>query len=159
MAAAGSAFTVALPVNPLEPRGLEVARAVRRGLGDAVSIVSYRTLSTHLPGLAHPTDLVDASLQLPGRPGSTGPPPPPRWTHEMVSVPQYQGALNATMSHFDAGELIAAAVDRELTREERETLDGCKILQDLVRSLDRRVLAEDGPHARYSVAEHEAEMV
>ena len=63
-------------------------------------------------------------------------------THLLKSSPEaYQLALFLALGHFDAEELVLAQGDRTLTPEERETLDGCKLLQGLIleedRSLDR----------------------
>jgi hypothetical protein len=40
------------------------------------------------------------------------------------------------MSHFDAEELLELKQTRELTMEERETLDGCKLVQSMIHDLD-----------------------
>lgn len=48
----------------------------------------------------------------------------------------YQPILNAALSHFDADAILEAARERELTTEERETLDGCKILRGMMHDLD-----------------------
>ena len=42
----------------------------------------------------------------------------------------YHGVLNETMGYFDATHLLEAAEEGiKLTMVERETLDGCKLLQ------------------------------
>lgn len=48
----------------------------------------------------------------------------------------YQPILNAVLSHFDADAILEASRERELTVEERETLDGCKLLRDMIHDLD-----------------------
>jgi len=48
----------------------------------------------------------------------------------------YQPILNAALSHFDADAILEASRERELTVEERETLDGCKLLRDMLHDLD-----------------------
>ena len=48
----------------------------------------------------------------------------------------HQGVMNAALSHFDADSILEASKERELTVEERETLDGCKLLRDMIHDLD-----------------------
>jgi len=48
----------------------------------------------------------------------------------------YQPILNAVLSHFDADSILEASRERELTVDERETLDGCKLLRDMIHDLD-----------------------
>ena len=48
----------------------------------------------------------------------------------------YQPILNAALSHFDGDAILEASRERELTVEERETLDGCKLLRDMIHDLD-----------------------
>jgi len=48
----------------------------------------------------------------------------------------YQPILNAALQHFDADAILEASRERELTVEERETLDGCKLLQGMMHDLD-----------------------
>merc|ERR1712194_438099 len=52
----------------------------------------------------------------------------------------YQSTLQAAMSHFDAEELIELKQERELTMEERETLDGCKLMQSMIHDLDNQLV-------------------
>jgi hypothetical protein len=61
-----------------------------------------------------------------------------QYTNEMTTgIPAlYQIALQAAMSHFDAEELLEIKQDRDLTMEERETLDGCKLVQSMLHDLD-----------------------
>jgi hypothetical protein len=60
-----------------------------------------------------------------------------QWTHEMEGPPLiYPLALKKAMAHFDAEELLQAKMERDLTSEERETLDGCKLLQSMLHDLD-----------------------
>jgi len=61
------------------------------------------------------------------------------WTHDSEGLlPLYTAVLNETMAHFDATHLleIKEEEERELTMEERETLDGCKLLQSMIHDLD-----------------------
>ncbi|KAL7549634.1 hypothetical protein ACHAWF_012899, partial [Thalassiosira exigua] len=67
--------------------------------------------------------------------------PVPIWSnlHRLRYGPRplaYQPILNAALSHFDAESILEASRARELTTEERETLDGCKLLRDLIHDLD-----------------------
>jgi hypothetical protein len=48
----------------------------------------------------------------------------------------YMPVMNAVLSHFDADAILEASKERELTVEERETLDGCKLLRDMIHDLD-----------------------
>jgi hypothetical protein len=76
-----------------------------------------------------------------------------QYTNDMVGIPSiYQIALQAAMSHFDAEEILEKKQTRELTMEERETLDGCKLVQSMIHDLDA-----DLEHIR-SFAAHEDEL-
>ena len=66
------------------------------------------------------------------------------WTNEYYNryglrPTTYQSILNATLSHFDADSILEASQSRTLTVEERETLDGCKLLRDMIHDLDNNV--------------------
>lgn len=93
-----------------------------------------------------------------GSGGSTGgsvsasAPPQLRWTNELPdSVPAaYERALKVSMQYFDAEELVQAKLEgKALTAEQRETLDGCKLLQSLFHDLDA------GLSKQRSLAAHE----
>ena len=58
------------------------------------------------------------------------------YTHYGLRPAAYQPILNAALSRFDADEILEASRERELTVEERETLDACKLLRDLIHDLD-----------------------
>lgn len=76
-----------------------------------------------------------------------------QYTNGMVGIPSiYQLALQTAMSHFDADDILEAKKTRELTMEERETLDGCKLVQSMIHDLDT-----DLEHIR-SFAAHEDEL-
>ena len=63
-----------------------------------------------------------------------------RYTNGMAGIPAiYQTTLQAAMSHFDAEELLELKQERELTMEERETLDGCKLMQSMIHDLDNQL--------------------
>ena len=48
----------------------------------------------------------------------------------------YSIALKKAMAHFDAEAILEEKMKRELTSEERETLDGCKLMQSMLHDLD-----------------------
>ena len=60
------------------------------------------------------------------------------WTHKYSgdSPPQYPPALNLALQHFDAEHLLEAEQERKLTLDEKETLDGCRLLQSMLHDLD-----------------------
>jgi len=60
------------------------------------------------------------------------------WTNEMQNPPAvYEIALKNAMRHFDAEEIIQLKVEgKDLTSDQRETLDGCKLMQSLLHDLD-----------------------
>jgi hypothetical protein len=65
----------------------------------------------------------------------------PIWSNELnakhgIRPAAYQPILNAALAHFDAYDILEASHDRELTVEERETLDGCKLLRDMLHDMD-----------------------
>jgi hypothetical protein len=60
-----------------------------------------------------------------------------QFANEMIGIPAiYQITLQAAMLQFDAEELLEIKQERDLTMEERETLDGCKLVQSMVHDLD-----------------------
>ena len=163
-----------LPANLLETRGIQVAKDIQaffqqqqqqqQGGNDASSSSSSSCMPVHLQvyamrpltcypdqgtGTGHPFDLVD--YQIPLLPQTD-----PVWTNEIDknSPPAvYTQTLNATMAHFDGTELLEAKQERDLTAEERETLDGCKLLQSLLHDMDKGLI-----NAR-SFAAHEQELL
>ena len=85
----------------------------------------------------HPVRILDYQVESGplGQPGELG------WTnfHCKEHGPRpsaYQPILNAVLSHFDADAILEASIERELTVEERETLEGCKLIRDMVHDLD-----------------------
>jgi hypothetical protein len=61
-----------------------------------------------------------------------------QWSNQMQGPPLiYSIALKKAMSHFDAEFLLEEKLKRDLTAEERETLDGCKLLQSMLFDLDQ----------------------
>ncbi|EJK70118.1 hypothetical protein THAOC_08550, partial [Thalassiosira oceanica] len=85
----------------------------------------------------HPLRLLDYRIEA----ASAGQEPTLLWSNDYLNrygirPVAYQPILNAVLSHFDAEEIIEASRERELTVEERETLDGCKLLHGLIHDLD-----------------------
>lgn len=139
--------TIQLPANLLETYGWEVARKIHSEVPSA-EVMALRPLTCYPDlgtGNGHPFRLVDYNLpslnENPLGPFSTSSSPQSdkkiQFTNEMTSAPiVYQIALQTTMSHFDAEELLQIKQERELTTEERETLDGCKLVQSMIHDLD-----------------------
>jgi len=140
--------TLQLPINLLETYGLIVASRVKQFLASPseektsnlpkkINIHATRPLTCYPnrgTGEEFPFKLVDQLL-----PTSNNPDAPKQWTHEMEgSTPSfYHGILNETMGYFDATHLLEAVEEgRKLTTVERETLDGCKLLQSMIHDLD-----------------------
>jgi hypothetical protein len=85
----------------------------------------------------HPIRILDYRVES----GPMGQVPHLEWTnhhynHHGLRPSLYQGVLNAALSHFDADSILEASKERKLTVEERETLDGCKLLRDMIHDLD-----------------------
>ncbi|KAL3801093.1 hypothetical protein HJC23_002386 [Cyclotella cryptica] len=85
----------------------------------------------------HPIRILDYRVES----GSVGEVPHLDWTNHHYNLhgprpSSYHGVLNAALSHFDADSILEASKERELTVEERETLDGCKLLRDMIHDLD-----------------------
>mmetsp|Transcript_2164 Transcript_2164/g.4965 ORF Transcript_2164/g.4965 Transcript_2164/m.4965 type:complete len:655 (-) Transcript_2164:877-2841(-) len=150
--------TLQLPANLLETNGLSVAEDVKMyldtGEGDdgdetpprlpnlpsTVDIYVTRPLTCYPDqgtGSGHPFKLVDYLIDTTTTSdlasGMTK-----VWTNtiEGSRPPHYGPALAATMGHFDATEILEAGQERKLTVEERETLDGCRLLQSMIHDLD-----------------------
>lgn len=135
--------TVELPANLLETYGWEMARKIKAEAGK-VNVSAIRPLTCY-PCLGtstgFPFRLVDyalpaleddsiATFESDKKDGF-------RYTNEMSGIPAiYQMALQAAMSHFDAEELLEIKQERDLIMEERETLDGCKLMQSMIHDLD-----------------------
>lgn len=124
-----------LPANVMEPMGFQVARNIRSHLANNQSwpldIVCMRPLTWYPDqgtGTGNPVHLVDYVLPLEGEMMST---------HQMEGPPLlYQAAFNRALSHFDGTELLEQKKQRALTGEERETLEGCKLLLSILHDLD-----------------------
>jgi hypothetical protein len=127
-----SAFSIfQLPANLNEIRGIQVAREIKQRQPD-LQVYAMRPL-TYYPdsgtGTGHGAALLD--YLLPQGPEQQ------EWTHLMTGPPKfYHQVLNLALSHFDGEALLEAKLERSLTPEEEETLDGAKVLQSLLREMD-----------------------
>ena len=139
--------TLQMPINLLETHGLKVANRVKQyiaspdaisveGIPRSIQIHSTRPLTCYPDrgtGTGHPFKLVDYMIPTAEDGSGKG------WSHMIKSAPAfYTTLLNETMAHFDATHIleIKDIEKRELTVEERETLDGCKLLQSMIHDLD-----------------------
>jgi len=145
--------TIQVPANLLEKQGWNMAREIRQTVPH-VAITAMRPLTCYPDlgtGTGHPFRLVDYALptleedgeQKVAPIGSDDDIPNPhrtnatKYTYQMSGVPAiYQIALQAAMSHFDAEELLEIKQERDLNVEERETLDGFKLVQSMIHDLD-----------------------
>jgi hypothetical protein len=140
--------TIQLPANLLETNGLKVANQIKQYLAASrnnknrpnnIQIHVTRPLTCYPhggSGTGHPFKLVDYMIPT-SEDGSDL-----QWTHLLKKTPSYYSSiLNETMSHFDASHLIdiKTSGERQLTTEERETLDGCKLLSSMIHDLDLKV--------------------
>ena len=87
----------------------------------------------------HPIRILDYQVEAGSAGGGEG--PSLIWSNQHYRLygprpSSYQPILNAALAHFDADEILEASRERELTVEERETLDGCKLLRDMIHDLD-----------------------
>lgn len=149
--------TIQLPANLLETYGWEMARKIKAET--AINVVAMRPLTCYPDlgmGSGYPFRLVDYALptleddsigaiQQQQQHGSSGDGHGPgkglRYTNDMTGIPAiYQMTLQAAMSHFDAEELLELKQERELNMEERETLDGCKLMQSMIHDLDNQLV-------------------
>ncbi|CAJ1959871.1 unnamed protein product [Cylindrotheca closterium] len=144
--------TVQLPANLLETHGWDMARKLHSAV-PSLDVMAIRPLTCYPDlgtGTGHPFRLVDYNLpslhenplgpfEAEEEASSTTPSSSSsvQYTNEMTGPPRiYQIALQTAMSHFDAEELLEIKQERDLTMEERETLDGCKLVQSMIHDLD-----------------------
>jgi len=143
-----------LPANLLETNGIQVAQKIQQFLRSIspkqedsstpsqilprnVEILISRPLTCYPDqgvGTGYPFKLVNYQINT-----NLDPEGPPRleWTHHIQGAPpQYPPALNAAMGHFDAEAILEEQKVRPLTVEERETLQGCRLLQSMLHDLD-----------------------
>mmetsp|Transcript_10438 Transcript_10438/g.12264 ORF Transcript_10438/g.12264 Transcript_10438/m.12264 type:complete len:617 (-) Transcript_10438:57-1907(-) len=148
-----SLSTLQLPVNLLETYGLTVVENVKRYLAsnssnedkipclpNSINAFFTRPLTCYPDrgtGTGKPFKLLD--YQIPTSLETTDN-PETQWTHQIPgpTPTYYTPTLNTTMSHFDATHILEAQHidERKLTSEERDTLDGCKLLQSMIHDLD-----------------------
>mmetsp|Transcript_21017 Transcript_21017/g.31359 ORF Transcript_21017/g.31359 Transcript_21017/m.31359 type:complete len:413 (-) Transcript_21017:26-1264(-) len=131
--------TIQLPINLLETRGAGVAKEIYNFAQDSqhldVNIFASRPLTCYPMGGVgdgFPFKLVDYQIKLGDQDGM-------RWTHQIRECPpHYASCLNAALGHFDGEELllIEQGGERKMTVEERETLEGCRLLQSMLADLD-----------------------
>ncbi|KAL7566598.1 hypothetical protein ACA910_003437 [Epithemia clementina (nom. ined.)] len=135
---------VQLPLNLWETAGLHVAHEIKQ-YNSQLQIYAMRPLTAYptAPQKAdknnnkdqpqQPFPVVFADYQLPATMEKKL-----VWSHTMTAPPQvYHVAWQAALQHFDAQEILQAKVEgNELTTEQRETLDGCKLLQSLLHDVD-----------------------
>jgi len=144
--------TIQLPANLLETNGWDMARKIKSETSPLdVDIVAMRPLTCYPDlgtGTGYPFRLVDYALPTLEddsvgtiqNGGSVGAGKGLRYTNDMTGIPGiYQTTLQAAMSHFDAEELLELKQERDLTMEERETLDGCKLMQSMIHDLDNQL--------------------
>ena len=144
--------TIQLPANLLETNGWDMARKIKAETSSLnIDMVAMRPLTCYPDlgtGSGYPFRLVDYELPILDddtvgaiqHGGSAGSVKGLRYTNDMAGIPGiYQTTLQAAMSHFDAEELLELKQERELTMEERETLDGCKLMQSMIHDLDNQL--------------------
>jgi len=121
-------FMLQLPANLLEPRGVHVARDIVDAKKWPLEVVCMRPLTYYPEQQQQPTSFIDYSI--PTADGIVV-------TNHMQGPPLiYHQALNKALSHFDGTTLLEEQQQRKLTTEERETLEGCKLLQSILHDLD-----------------------
>jgi hypothetical protein len=145
--------TLQLPANLLETQGLDVARNVKeflispekhetlQNLPSSLNIFLTRPLTSYPhpdrgTGTSYPFKLVDYPIPDDYEDLNS----PVSWTHEIKSSTplSYIPIMNKVLSHFDATHVMEAAdkENRQLTVEERETIDGCRLLQSMIHDLN-----------------------
>mmetsp|Transcript_21704 Transcript_21704/g.60289 ORF Transcript_21704/g.60289 Transcript_21704/m.60289 type:complete len:698 (-) Transcript_21704:904-2997(-) len=141
--------SIALPLNLLETRGLAVAQQIRFDVESSSSSSSPLRLQNDLqlwalrPLTAYPDQgtgtsghaFVLADYQLPAALKKEL-----TWSNQMTAPPQvYQMAMQRAIRHFDdhAQEIIQRQIDgHDLDAEEREVIDGCKLMQSIIHDVD-----------------------
>jgi hypothetical protein len=133
---------VQFPMNLLETTGLEVARQIRQDCAeneDNMSklhpqVYAMRPLTCYPDqGTGDGFSFVLADYLMPATMEKSL-----QWSNTMSGPPAaYELALQTAMAHFDADEILQAKQEgQELTTEQRETLDGCKLLHSLLHDVD-----------------------
>jgi hypothetical protein len=139
--------SVQLPINLLEPHGLQVARLLSNKSktdsdtdADPLQIIAMRPLTCYPDlGAGQGLDAITcADYALPNVEMTSS--NDLLYTHQLHGPPPiYQMALQTAMAHFDANSLLEAKLERELTVEERETMDACKLIQSMLHDLDAQL--------------------
>mmetsp|Transcript_26039 Transcript_26039/g.39416 ORF Transcript_26039/g.39416 Transcript_26039/m.39416 type:complete len:482 (+) Transcript_26039:29-1474(+) len=150
---------VQLPANILETRGIQVARDLKSflnantismlNLPKTLEIFAMRPLTCYPDqgtGDGDGFQLID--FPIPTEPGIT------EWTHEMISPPPvYEATMKRALSHFDATEILEAKQERKLSEHEEQTIEGAKILIEMIQGLDRRL------ESSITFSQHERELM
>jgi hypothetical protein len=120
-----------LPTNLLETTGIEIARDNNKPTKQVYGMRPLSCYPDRGTGTGHPFVMADYLLPATMDKKLV-------WSNVMHSPPQvYQLALKTAMMHFDAQDIIQAKLDgKDLSSAERETLDGCKLLQSLLHDVD-----------------------
>jgi len=125
---------IQLPVNLLETTGVKLAQEIKQE-APFLEVHAIRPLTCYPErgtGTGNPFILADYRLPASMDDKEWV------WSNEMEGPPEvYEAALKNAMAHFDAEEILQAKQQgQELTAEQRETLDGCKLLQSLLHDVD-----------------------
>lgn len=131
-----------LPCNYMETTAFDIINSVKQfqmnnGIQfNQLQIYGMRPLSCYPDrgtGTGYPFLLTD--YQIPSTMDKTL-----SWTNEMYTYPDvYNISYKTSLQHFDAQHILdiqSNNISYELSMEERETLQGCKLLQSLLHDLD-----------------------
>lgn len=147
---------IQFPVNLLETTGLRVAQQIRRDRTQITNDMATRNQNlTITPSSSSSSSLLQIYAMRPFTcypDGGTGRGYPfvladtfleseQQWTNHATLQTRpptiYSKALLQAMAHFDADEIVQKKLQGiELTTEERETIDGCRLLQSLFHDVD-----------------------
>lgn len=131
---------VQFPMNLLETTGLTVARQIHQDCADPENSALHPQVYAMRPLTCYPDagtgdgfPFVLADYLLPATMEKSL-----QWSNTMSGPPAaYELALQSAMAHFDAEEILQAKQEgQDLTTEQRETLDGCKLLHSLLHDVD-----------------------
>jgi hypothetical protein len=131
---------VQFPMNLLETTGLDVARQIRADCAAPENsklhpqVYAMRPLTCYPDagtGDGFPFVLADYLLPFTMEKAL-------QWSNTRSEPPEaYELALQTAMAHFDAEEILQLKQEgADLTTEQRETLDGCKLLHSLLHDVD-----------------------
>jgi hypothetical protein len=131
---------VQFPMNLLETTGLDVARQIHQDCAEQENNKLHPQVYAMRPLTCYPDQgtgdgfpFVLADYLLPATMEKSL-----QWSNTMSGPPAaYELALQTAMAHFDAEEILQAKQEgQDLTTEQRETLDGCKLLHSLLHDVD-----------------------